>query len=946
MDNIIRMSSFHEPSAEKPSLSGNGAAVSPRNYVCVHAHFYQPPRENPWLEAVEVQDSAYPFHDWNERITVECYAANSASRILDDEGFIQRIVNNYSNISFNFGPTILSWLEAEQPETYNAILEADRVSRERFSGHGSAIAQAYNHMIMPLANRRDKRTQVLWGIRDFEHRFGRPPEGMWLPETAVDNETLEVLAEAGVGFTILAPRQAARVRRIGGRRWTELQQVGIDPSRAYLCVLPSGRRINVFFYDGPVSQAVAFERLLSNGENFVQRLLAGLSDGRTWPQLMHIATDGESYGHHHPHGDMALAYALNRLSSMSPEAAGSAPATKAISGEPVEAANSVDPQPATTIADEVPVDESTALSLEAVSPSREVPVARPVVSLANYGQFLERYPAENQVEVVQKSSWSCYHGVERWMDDCGCNSGRHGWRQQWRKPLRAALDWLRDELASRFEQLAGSLLHDPWAARDAYIEIVLDRSLANINRFLERHARSPVDPHQRVTVLKLLEMQRHLMLMYTSCAWFFDEISGIETVQVMQYAARALQLGQELFPEAPLEEQFLELLSKAQSNLPELGNAAEIYRRWIKSLVVDLRQVAAHYALSCMFLPSEGKTRVFCYEADPREFHKVRSGPATLVMGEVNIRSEITTEEASLRFAVLYTGDHDAQAGVAYLHEQNQDFQALLDEFSANLQTGDFPDILRLLRERFGEPLYSLNSLFSEQRRAIVKNILETTLEESEASYRRIYEKHAPLMRFVAELGTPQPPVFHHTAEFVINQQLRHAFEADEPDLLQVAMMLEAAKRDQVALEGSALGYYMRLALERIMKRLEAQPDDPLMLQKTVAAVELSRLVPFHVDVWKVQNIYYDLMQRHPLPGDEQVHDEETGRRRELFRKLGTLLKVRAPEPVSQASSESAKAEEKSDGGRQTQAESPDAESESGSKTGADSTLPTGTLVA
>jgi hypothetical protein len=415
-------------------------------------------------------------------------------------------------------------------------------------------------------------------------------------------------------------------------------------------------------------------------------------------------------------------------------------------------------------------------------------------------------------------------------------------------------------------------------------------------------------------------------------------------VQVMQYAARALQLGEELFPGGvPFEEHFLELLAKAPSNLPHLGSAAEIYKRWIKPLVVDLRQVAAHYALSCMFLPSEGKTKVFCYEADPKEFHKVRSGPATLVMGEVNIRSEITTEEASLRFAVLHTGDHDAQAGVAYLQDQTQDFKTLLDEFSANFQIGNFPDLLRLLRERFGGPIHSLNSLFSEQRRAIVQNILETTLEESEASYRRIYEKHAPLMRFVAELGTPQPPVFHHTAEFVINQQLRHAMQASEPDLLQVAMMLEAAKRDQVTLDASALGFEMRLALERLMKRLEAQPDDLLMLQKTVAAVELARLLPFHVDVWKAQNIYYELMQKHTLPADEPSGDEKTARRRELLGKLGALLKVRTPAPASSdQEKQTAVPLQKTEPGARSDDDSKQPES----KTGADAATPTGTLVA
>ena len=843
------MESLPAPSPEKGS--GNGASSPSRQfprYVCIHAHFYQPPRENPWLEAVEVQDSAYPFHDWNERITAESYAPNSASRILDNQGLIERIVNNYSQISFNFGPTLLSWMESQQPETYRAILEADRISRERFSGHGSAIAQAYNHMILPLANRRDKKTQVLWGIRDFERRFERAPEGMWLPETAVDNETLEVLAEAGIRFTILAPRQAARTRQIGGRRWKEIHHAGVDPSRAYLCVLPSGRRINLFFYDGPISQAVAFERLLSSGENFAQRLLSGLSTERTWPQLVHIATDGETYGHHHPHGDMALAYAINRLEG---------------------------------------VDS---------------------LKLTNYGEFLERHPPTHQVEVVQKTSWSCYHGVERWLDDCGCNSGRRDWRQQWRAPLRKALDYLRDELARCYQPLAATLLRDPWAARDAYIELVVDRSVSNISRFLEQHARAPLNESQRVTALKLLEMQRHLMLMYTSCAWFFDDVSGIETVQVMQYAARALQLSEELFPEAALERHFLELLSEAKSNLSELGTAADIYKRSIKPQVVDLRKVGAHYALSSMFVPSEGETSIFCYDIDPRDFRKMRHSDATLVTGEVNIRSQITTEEARLRFAVLYTGDHDAQAGVQYVpsapysDDQAADPSALMDELSKQFHNGNFPDLLRLFEERIGGPLYSLRSLFSEQRRAIVKSILENTLQESEASYRRIYERHAPLMRFVAELGAPQPPVFHVTAEFIINQQLRRVLQAPELDLLQVAMLLEAAKRDQVALDQNGLGFEMRVALERIMRRLQSQSDNLVLLQKAVAAVDLARLLPFYVDLWKVQNLYYEMMQKIAAP-ERAVQAENAAHWQELFRRLGELLRVRWEERPKSASS-------------------------------------------
>jgi len=231
-------------------------------YLCIHCHFYQPPRENPWLESIELQESAYPYHDWNERITAECYEPNAASRILTTDNRIIRIVNNYSRISFNVGPTLLSWMANRAPETYQAILDADRESQQRFSGHGSAIAQVYNHMIMPLANRRDKQTQVFWGIRDFESRFNRAPEGMWLAETAVDIETLEVLAANGIQFTILAPSQARHERRVTTTKFKNVEGGKIDPTRPYVCNLPSGRSINLFFYDGPISRAVAFEGLL------------------------------------------------------------------------------------------------------------------------------------------------------------------------------------------------------------------------------------------------------------------------------------------------------------------------------------------------------------------------------------------------------------------------------------------------------------------------------------------------------------------------------------------------------------------------------------------------------------------------------------------------------------------------------------------------------------
>ncbi|HJQ40261.1 MAG TPA: DUF3536 domain-containing protein, partial [Thermoanaerobaculia bacterium] len=385
--------------------------VSGERFITIHGHFYQPPRENPWLEAVETQDSAFPYHDWNERITVECYEPNASARILDDADRIRRIVNNYASISFNFGPTLLSWLQSVAPETYASILDADRISRERFSGHGCAIAQAHNHIILPLANARDQRTQVRWGIRDFEHRFGRKPEGMWLPETAVDVASLEALAAEGIAFTILEPHQAARWRHPGP----------LDPTVPYLCRLPSGASIAIFFYDGPISRAVAFERLLARGENFALRIVGAFQNGDA--QLVNIATDGETYGHHHRFGEMALAYALQFI------------------------------------------DDNR------------------LARLTNYGEQLERQPPLHEVEIKERTSWSCAHGVERWRSDCGCNTySSPGWNQQWRTPLRNALDWLRDELSAIYERYGRQAFHDPWQTRDDYIDVILDRSGDNVAR--------------------------------------------------------------------------------------------------------------------------------------------------------------------------------------------------------------------------------------------------------------------------------------------------------------------------------------------------------------------------------------------------------------------------------------------------------------------------------
>ncbi|MFO1463304.1 MAG: DUF3536 domain-containing protein [bacterium] len=485
-------------------------------YLCIHGHFYQPPREDPWTGEVEEEVSAHPYHDWNERITAECYEPNLGARILDPEGRIALRLNNYSKMSFNFGPTLLSWLERKAGPVYQAILDSDRRSRKFFSGHGSALAQGYNHLILPLANRRDQETQVRWGRKDFEFRFGRSPEGMWLPETAVDLETLECLAAEGIRFTLLAPHQAKRFREGPSSPWIDCTKGGLDLLRPYRIQLPSGRSLVLFFYEGKISQEVAFQRLLRDGETFLQRLAARF-DARPEPQLLHIATDGETYGHHHKFGEMALAYVLHAAET------------------------------------------------------------RGLAKLANYGEFLALHPPTAEVEIVENSSWSCVHGVARWSSDCGCRvAAVPGWNQAWRGPLRHALDELRDHWAAYFERDAANLLRDPWAARNDYIEILLDPSPERRREFFRRHGRFSLTEADCHRAAGLLELQRHAMLMFTSCGWFFDDPSGLETRQVLNYARRGLQLARELGAE-DREPPFLEQLRLGHSNLPEQGSLRDIF---------------------------------------------------------------------------------------------------------------------------------------------------------------------------------------------------------------------------------------------------------------------------------------------------------------------------------------------------------------------------------
>lgn len=802
-------------------------------YVCIHGHFYQPPRENPWLEAVELQDSAYPFHDWNCRITSECYAPNAASRILGHDRKIIDLVNNYSHISFNFGPTLLSWMERAEPETYRLILEADQISRDRFNGHGSALAQAYNHMILPLASARDKRTQIRWGIEDFRYRFGRDPEGMWLPETAVDLETLDLLADCGIAFTVLAPRQAARARASASQQWRAVEGGQIDPRRAYRCRLPSGGQIALFFYDGPISRAIAFERLLQSGERLADRLIGAFADTPD-PQLVHIATDGETYGHHHRHGDMALAYCLHHL-----RAAGAARITV-------------------------------------------------------YGQYLELHPPQWEVEVFERSSWSCVHGVERWRADCGCNSGMHpGWHQSWRAPLRGALDWLRDNTACLFEQHAGGMLRDVWAARDDYICIVLDRSEAHVDAFLQRHGTPGLVADDAVKALQLLELQRNAMLMYTSCGWFFDDVSGIESVQILTYAARVLQLARSATG-VDLEDAFVALLRRCPGNLPVAGDGATVYERYVRPAITDILRVGGHYAVSCLFRDYPETSRLYTYTVQSRSGERHDLGRHRLVLGSVLVRSEVTREETLISFAVLHLGDHNISGGARYYTDAAA-YTEMIAAFRERFLRGEVSEVFRLIGEHFSDQHFSLWHLFRDEQRQILQQIFEAAQHEAEESFRRIYENHYATMQAVSSLNQPLPGYFPAVVELIVNADMRRVIESESFDHERLHHLVEEARTWSLTLDRARLSLSAGETIAGHMERLCASPGDRDLMDNIVAILQALSGLALELDLWKAQNMFFAIGTRLLASKRRQA---ARGRKKarewvESFRQLGDQLHIR-----------------------------------------------------
>ncbi|MBQ4122153.1 DUF3536 domain-containing protein [bacterium] len=791
-------------------------------YLTIHGHFYQPPRENPWLDTIEIQDSANPCHDWNERVAKECYTPNSVSKIVTQGNKILDIVNNYSYISFNFGPTLLSWMEKYSPYSYERIIKADVESANRNNGHGNAMAQVYNHIIMPLANKRDKYTQVLWGIKDFEYRFGRKPEGMWLAETACDAETLEVLADCGIKFTVLSPHQAKAVRKLNTENWSDVSWGNIDPARAYRYFIKSDKSkyIDLFFYDGSISKSVAFDELLTDGNKFISRLKDGVSNQRNYNQLVHIATDGESYGHHTKFGDMALSYILK---------------------------------------------------IKAKDAGFEI---------TNYANYLEQEGVQYEVDIKPVSAWSCSHGVGRWMDDCGCSTGGgHGWNQKWRKPLREALDYLRDELIKVLEENGTLYFKDIWKARNEYINVVLDRCKTTINKFIEANQTHTLEKGELIKAIKLMEIQRHAMLMYTSCGWFFSEISGIETTQIMKYAARAIQLAK-TFTSKDLESDFLKILSRAQSNINGFGTGKDVYERFVKPSSVSIKQIAALWASSSMHDIFEENSDLYCYNIKRRYYKYVSKGATAFSAGRIEVESKITLEKFDFFFSVLQFPEGDFHCAIKS-YDEAENIRDIIDSLIKTYNNEPITELIRALDNTFGKKYYTLKDILIEDRSKILLSVLKDKLSGFSNNYRDVYLEGKSFILELIELGIAVPLEYKLAAQYTLSNEFNDLFKdavniIDE-DIVQKAFEInKEAELFQTEIDkkptSEMFSKQIQYAVYTLVRNFESHH-----LDKILKLFECVNKLGLKVDIAEAQNMYFSkIYTKFNALLDNALHTEQS----------------------------------------------------------------------
>jgi alpha-amylase/alpha-mannosidase (GH57 family) len=832
-----------------------------KKYLIIHGHFYQPPRENPWTERIDRQISASPYHDWNEKITAECYRPNTRSRRLDWYGRIKKIVNNYETISFNFGPTIFSWLQENDPETYSAILDADRISAEKFDGHGNAIAQVYNHIIMPLADSTDQETQVHWGVRDFRYRFGRDPEGIWLAETAINETTLEILIDFGFRFIILAPHQANRVRPLDrSSGWSDVSDGSVKTGFPYRCFgrIKRGRRkldryIDIFFYDSPLSNDISFNHLLRDGESFTDAIEAAYP--RCGNNLVMIASDGEVYGHHEPFADMALSYLIEKS-----------------------------------------------------SPERGIEMTNP-------GCYLSQNEPIWEVQIKrgkkgEGTAWSCVHGVGRWKEDCGCSTGgKPEWNQKWRKPLREGFNELREQLRAIFRQQCEPVLKNPQQARNDYIEVILDRSEETMDNFISRHTEGEITSEEKSKILSQLESQHHAMLMFTSCGWFFNDISGLETTQILKYAARAIELAGNENTKNQLEDTLMNCLSLARSNIPEEGTGDKIYRESVEDAAINYSFLPFQYMVDSFYLDRGGNGTVFGHsikelQGMERDFNKFKSrlylveltyrytlerrkfccllmvdnnSNATCMIGEqekpAGYGSENTTAEATNNDGrqAKWASHNNAESGGKQSGEPENNYEggketsseaagnfdrfvSILEEFPPDIS---IDELRQSIREHLNES-FTLQDLFREEKEIIISSIIRETLEQSMDHLKDFYDQVRDKIILIRQHNLNPPSEFTVPAEIYLEHCLLQAegkdYEEEEwAKIRDIKEIISEADTLDIPIDRNVLNkLFTNLIAEKV--RSVSEELDSKISSQFLELVELADKISVPLDETRIQN--------------------------------------------------------------------------------------------
>jgi len=804
-------------------------------HLIIHGHFYQPPRENPWLGIIEKQPDAAPFHDWNERIAAECYIPNTVSRILDESFRIDAVVNNFEYLSFNVGPTLAAWLAAHEPAAYDRILAADRRSAERLDGHGNAVAQVYNHAIMPLASPEDQHLQIARGIEDFKGRFDREPEGMWLSETAANDATLRQLIDHDIRFTILSPAQARRVRPIGAKRWKNVENGTIDIARAYRWFERDSRGrakrdrwIDVLFFSRDLAQAVSFGHLMRDAARFADGIMKCRRPDDP-AQLLLVATDGETFGHHEPFADMCLAYFFDRL-----------------------------------------------------APTLDVTITNP-------GRYLSQFPPEMELCIKPGkdglgTSWSCPHGVGRWMEDCGCGRGADGsWNQKWRTPLREGIDRIRAGVAQFAREQLGPVVKDVDRARIQYVHVAGERSPAALRDFAARHLKDPSCRAHLTTALTLLEADHVSMLSQSSCGWFFDDMARYEPVQNMRYVRRAAELVMRITPKSILTP-FLDTIEKARSNVRDMGNGRDVFMKLVEPTVFDATELIVSYAIAKL-LTGDGACCSRYHYGVMEEAGEALGDDGESIVGLLRVTDGITGEKN--RYA-YFARRFSLQAVPVYVRgidrsEQYHSMVAAIEAGGAAFGPGTM-----------GGRTLGWGDLTEEVRERILSEVLADAREDLAGDLRALYDAHRELMRTLVAAALPIPKELLAVAKAALKARLRQEVIAHRGDWTPRAFdkalaTVEEAYVYGVDLQDDEVADFMAEDLVATAQWIKTDPSAQ-RFDEIASILDITNLLGLKIKKFLAENIVIEVLENQVMSWIHDLADPEADR--EKFNEVRRILEV------------------------------------------------------